>query len=166
MPNTKWPSHILRHIWSPTDRHSLQRTLLVESLHNGTDSQPFHVYSADFRCPGHVLMGDNGFLRIGQTTNGMLALRIIQWQQTALEIVEIRSQFFPYCIFHYTSYELKDFPNHRQLDYLVNFTFKLTTNKTSKFTLLPLCKENPGGRLNKKDGLTRYGDSHVKDKTS
>ena len=24
----------------------------------------------------------------------------------------------------------------------------------------------PGGRLNKKDGLTSYGDSHVKDKTS
>ena len=24
----------------------------------------------------------------------------------------------------------------------------------------------PGGRLNKKDGLTRYDDSHVKDKTS
>ena len=24
----------------------------------------------------------------------------------------------------------------------------------------------PGGRLNKKDGLPRYGDSHVKDKTS
>ena len=24
----------------------------------------------------------------------------------------------------------------------------------------------PGGRLNMKDGLTRYGDSHVKDKTS
>ena len=23
-----------------------------------------------------------------------------------------------------------------------------------------------GGRLNKKDGLTRYGDSHVKDKAS
>ena len=23
-----------------------------------------------------------------------------------------------------------------------------------------------GGRLNKKDGLTRYGDFHVKDKTS
>ena len=23
-----------------------------------------------------------------------------------------------------------------------------------------------GGRLNKKEGLTRYGDSHVKDKTS
>ena len=30
-----------------------------------------------------------------------------------------------------------------------------------------LCMDNdPGGRLNKKDGLTRYGDSHVKDKTS
>ena len=26
--------------------------------------------------------------------------------------------------------------------------------------------ETPGGRLNKKDGLTRYGNSHVKDKTS
>ena len=26
--------------------------------------------------------------------------------------------------------------------------------------------ESTGGRLNKKDGLTRYGDSHVKDKTS
>ena len=26
--------------------------------------------------------------------------------------------------------------------------------------------KGPGGRLNKKDGLTRYGDSHVKDKTS
>ena len=24
----------------------------------------------------------------------------------------------------------------------------------------------PGGRLNKKDGLTRYGNSYVKDKTS
>ena len=27
-------------------------------------------------------------------------------------------------------------------------------------------KRKPGGRLNKKDGLTRYGNSHVKDKTS
>ena len=26
--------------------------------------------------------------------------------------------------------------------------------------------KDAGGRLNKKDGLTRYGDSHVKDKTS
>ena len=31
--------------------------------------------------------------------------------------------------------------------------------------LLFICM-HPGGRLNKKDGLTRYGDSHVKDKTS
>ena len=30
----------------------------------------------------------------------------------------------------------------------------------------PCIRECPGGRLNKKDGLTRYGDSHVKDKTS
>ena len=29
-----------------------------------------------------------------------------------------------------------------------------------------LLNRDTGGRLNKKDGLTRYGDSHVKDKTS
>ena len=29
-----------------------------------------------------------------------------------------------------------------------------------------MMKKRTGGRLNKKDGLTRYGDSHVKDKTS
>ena len=27
-------------------------------------------------------------------------------------------------------------------------------------------QQQPGGRLNKKDGLTGYGDPHVKDKTS
>ena len=38
--------------------------------------------------------------------------------------------------------------------------------------MLKMCNEAihnempSGGRLNKKDGLTRYGDSHVKDKTS
>ena len=32
--------------------------------------------------------------------------------------------------------------------------------------IVPRLKLEPGGRLNKKDGLTRYGDSHVKDKTS
>ena len=31
---------------------------------------------------------------------------------------------------------------------------------------LRTCVPEAGGRLNKKDGLTRYGDSHVKDKTS
>ena len=29
-----------------------------------------------------------------------------------------------------------------------------------------ILRQRPGGRLNKKDGLSRYGDSHVKDKTS
>ena len=28
------------------------------------------------------------------------------------------------------------------------------------------CIQETGGRLNKKDGLTRYADSHIKDKTS
>ena len=32
--------------------------------------------------------------------------------------------------------------------------------------LVTLHQQEAGGRLNKKDGLTRYGDSHVKDKTS
>ena len=30
----------------------------------------------------------------------------------------------------------------------------------------PASYKETGGRLNKKDGLTRYGNSHVKDKTS
>ena len=34
-------------------------------------------------------------------------------------------------------------------------------------SLVPMKQSlDTGGRLNKKDGLTRYGDSHVKDKTS
>ena len=32
--------------------------------------------------------------------------------------------------------------------------------------IIPKLQKCSGGRLNKKDGLTRYGDSHVKDKTS
>ena len=34
------------------------------------------------------------------------------------------------------------------------------------FADLCVLEMSPGGRLNNKDGLTRYGDSHVKDKTS
>ena len=41
-------------------------------------------------------------------------------------------------------------------------TFVRLGNKGPGWWLLP----RPGGRLNKKDGLTRCGDSHVKDKTS
>ena len=36
----------------------------------------------------------------------------------------------------------------------------------SRFAMKFLVHQRTGGRLNKKDGLTRYGDSHVKDKTS
>ena len=35
-----------------------------------------------------------------------------------------------------------------------------------KVQLIDVRRRYPGGRLNKKDGLTRYGNSHVKDKTS
>ena len=51
-----------------------------------------------------------------------------------------------------TLHECPDVCNFQQLDCLF------------KSSLIP--KQSPGGRLNKKDGLTRYGDSHVKDKTS
>ena len=36
----------------------------------------------------------------------------------------------------------------------------------ASFKVLLITDRDPGGRLNKKDGLTRYGNSHVKDKTS
>ena len=56
--------------------------------------------------------------------------------------------------------------NHRQLDCLRNQTdFSGYLQKDTKRRVDSLHKR-PGGRLNKKDGLTRYGDSHVKDKTS
>ena len=49
------------------------------------------------------------------------------------------------------------------------FVFVLWFDKYQYITRpVRLCcqKKQTGGRLNKKDGLTRYGDSHVKDKTS
>ena len=53
------------------------------------------------------------------------------------------------------------------------FTFKtskISVDLKAKNENVNLSKHHsnhePGGRLNKKDGLTRYGDSHVKDKTS
>ena len=58
----------------------------------------------------------------------------------------------------------------------VNFSMNLTEKRLSyqncRFIFINLrllvvnLTYSPGGRLNKKDGLTRYGDSHVKDKTS
>ena len=48
---------------------------------------------------------------------------------------------------------MKDGPNRETLGYYASLTPKS----------FPM---NAGGRLNKKDGLTRYGGSHVKDKTS
>ena len=42
----------------------------------------------------------------------------------------------------------------------------LQQQRAFQIDLIQYCRNTPGGRLNKKDGLTRYGDSHVKDKTS
>ena len=47
-------------------------------------------------------------------------------------------------------------------DYFLNYTLGFLYLSTSDSANAQL----PGGRLNKKDGLTRYGNSHVKDKTS
>ena len=47
--------------------------------------------------------------------------------------------------------------------------FKMSSAKTAAMLFrvrLNNMASAPGGRLNKKDGLSRYGDSHVKDKTS
>ena len=49
---------------------------------------------------------------------------------------------------------------HLVLGVGVAYTIGLTT------VALYLQPIHTGGRLNKKDSLTRYGDSHVKDKTS
>ena len=43
---------------------------------------------------------------------------------------------------------------------IISVPYRLKPNQTEHTYM------TPGGRLNKKDGLTRYGDSHVKDKTS
>ena len=57
---------------------------------------------------------------------------------------------------------------------LTNLHLKVSSAKVGAILSRPQCVNfinkrghwRPGGRLNKKDGLTRYGDSHVKDKTS
>ena len=46
------------------------------------------------------------------------------------------------------------------------FLVFVTLTNLKKLTFGQLPYKLSGGRLNKKDGLTRYGDSHVKDKTS
>ena len=53
--------------------------------------------------------------------------------------------------------------------YLHDYIRKKPWSKCMVHLYKPICCDAmslPGGRLNKKDGLTRYGDSHVKDKTS
>ena len=49
------------------------------------------------------------------------------------------------------------------ISYFYADDFRLPSNATANIWMIPL---GPRGRLNKKDGLTGYGDSHVKDKTS
>ena len=41
-----------------------------------------------------------------------------------------------------------------------------STTPTNQNMIITHTQLRSGGRLNKKDGLTRYGNSHVKDKTS
>ena len=59
--------------------------------------------------------------------------------------------------------------NQQNLFYIIYCLLAFTDKHNWKRDVI-LCEkvlsETSGGRLNKKDGLTRYGDSHVKDKTS
>ena len=43
---------------------------------------------------------------------------------------------------------------------------KVHAGESLRFLASDWLRTVPGGRLNKKNGLTRYGNSHVKDKTS
>ena len=54
-------------------------------------------------------------------------------------------------------------PKHRQIHGLELVAKVYTGLSSISYNWLEV---TPGGHLNKKDGLTRYGDSHVKDKTS
>ena len=51
----------------------------------------------------------------------------------------------------------------QKITFLSNCTVSLTKKNNTRMHIQTGLS---GGRLNKKDGLTRYGDSHVKDKTS
>ena len=52
------------------------------------------------------------------------------------------------------------------LDICMAYTLYLGCIIFSKIYINTSELKQTGGRLNKKDGLTRYGNSHVKDKTS
>ena len=53
--------------------------------------------------------------------------------------------------------------SQNQKGWTVTIFWRYTVERERNYFWLYL---RSGGRLNKKDGLTRYGDSHVKDKTS
>ena len=73
----------------------------------------------------------------------------------------------PYC-FSRSSIKFQGHTGQNITDFDPNWAFPdyrpVAAFKSLRFALL--VNRDPGPRLNKKDGLTRYGDSHVKDKTS
>ena len=52
------------------------------------------------------------------------------------------------------------------LIFKIIFAMSFMTSDSQSWKAAMVTRMTSGGRLNKKDGLTRYGDSHVKDKTS
>ena len=50
--------------------------------------------------------------------------------------------------------------------FIPQFTMDVGTDPCCDKRSTNVIETDPGGRLNKKDGLTRCGNSHVKDKTS
>ena len=70
---------------------------------------------------------------------------------------------------NFSIYDIVSFMLKGQYDNLRNCMQSISTviYQTIQIDIVYLWSHmRPGGRLNKKDGLTRYGDSHVKDKTS
>ena len=72
------------------------------------------------------------------------------------------------CSVYYMTFGLKDYWNYAQpiTGQVTEVTCPVIGCAQPELTPNKRQKMGPGGRLNKKDGLTRYGDSHVKDKTS
>ena len=83
----------------------------------------------------------------------------------------------PVCVLCDTYYLITERPfkrRHRIIDIWISTVNLRSMNRFNFIPAIPITirrrifsvSKDPGGRLNKKDGLTRYGDSHVKDKTS
>ena len=89
------------------------------------------------------------YIKSVYTCKNMKCRQNILWYQWGITAIAFK---------HMVSLNIYLYIEHRMSP--INFLYRVL--KPSKSGV----KLTPGGRLNKKDSLTRYGDSHVKDKTS